>query len=456
MERKPGPSFIQHPSSLFLILLMAFLLRAGWGLRQPAADQLGALPDQVEYLQLAQNLIHRHQFSFYDSRPNIQERVRAYRTPGYPLFLAACGASVRVARLAQAFIGALTALAAYLLARHWLSNNAALLAALLVAVNPFLIYFSGLILSETLYTGMLAWALVLLMRSNEATKRRRRESGKENPLVSSPLLRRFVASSLLSGLLLLALGILVRPSGLFLPILMGAGTIFLNWRADRTYHWARESEMSGGAKRPLLFLAPVAGAVLTILVLLPWAARNHRVLRQWIWTTTNGGITLYDGFNPDATGASDQTFLQRMPQVRFPRMNEMERSTYFGDLARHWAREHPVQSLQLAAVKVARTWSPVPLSREYGGRKLYVLAGALFAIPLDLLVLLGLIARGLPWRAKVFLLLPAIYFTVVHGMTVGSLRYRMPMAPLLAVLAACGMAMIWDRCLYRKAKAALP
>jgi 4-amino-4-deoxy-L-arabinose transferase-like glycosyltransferase len=455
MERKPVLSFIQHPSSLFLILLIAFLLRAGWGLRQPAADRLGALPDQVEYLELAQNLIHRHQLSFYDSRPNIQERVRAYRTPGYPLFLAACGASVRAARLAQAFIGALTALAAYLLARRWLGDNAALLAALLVAVNPFLIYFSGLILSETLYTAMLAWAMVLLTRSEGAGKRKR-ENGKEDALATSPVSGRFVTWSLLSGLIVLALGILVRPSGLFLPILMGGGALLLNWRTNRTYHWARESGMSGGAKRPLLFLMPVAGAVLTILVLLPWAVRNHRVVGQWVWTTTNGGITLYDGFNPGATGASDQTFLQRMPQVRFPGMNEVERSTYFGDLARRWAMAHPMQSLQLAAVKIARTWSPVPLSREYGGRKLYVLAGALFAIPLDLLVLLGLIARGLPWRAKVFLLLPAGYFTVVHGMTVGSLRYRMPMAPLLAVLAACGMAMIWDWCFYGRAKAALP
>ena len=31
--------------------------------------------------------------------------------------------------------------------------------------------------------------------------------------------------------------------------------------------------------------------LLTILMLLPWAIRNHRVLGQWVWTSTNAGIT---------------------------------------------------------------------------------------------------------------------------------------------------------------------
>ena len=29
---------------------------------------------------------------------------------------------------------------------------------------------------------------------------------------------------------------------------------------------------------------------------------------RWIWTDTNAGFTLYDGYNRDATGASDQRF----------------------------------------------------------------------------------------------------------------------------------------------------
>jgi hypothetical protein len=101
-------------------------------------------------------------FSFTD--PRFTDRVYAYRTPGYPLLLAACRADVRAVRIVQAVIDTLTVLAAYLLARRALPPLACVFAAALVAFNPFLIYFCGLLLSETLFTAMLAWGTVLLLR----------------------------------------------------------------------------------------------------------------------------------------------------------------------------------------------------------------------------------------------------------------------------------------------------
>jgi hypothetical protein len=91
--------------------------------------------------------------------------------------------------------------------------------------------------------------------------------------------------------------------------------------------------------------------------------------------------------------------------------------------------------MELAVVKVMRTWSPVPLSAEFG-RPFYKLVGALWAVPFDLLVILGCCyGRRLPRSAKVFLLIPAIYFTAVHALSVGSLRYRLPTEPPMALLA---------------------
>jgi hypothetical protein len=48
----------------------------------------------------------------------------------------------------------------------------------------------------------------------------------------------------------------------------------------------------------------------------------------------------------------------------------------------------------------------------------------------------GLCLGRLPRAVKVFLLVPAIYLTLVHAFSVGSLRYRMPADVPLAVLAA--------------------
>ena len=138
----------------------------GWALSRPAGDAaIDALPDQREYLSLASNLLHGQGLTFIDKRFN--DQVFAFRMPGYPVFLAACGANPRIARAVQAVVDTSTVLAVYLLAvllapvRR--GDAVGLVAAWIVTLNPYLIYFSGLLLSETVFTAMLAWAMYLML-----------------------------------------------------------------------------------------------------------------------------------------------------------------------------------------------------------------------------------------------------------------------------------------------------
>src|SRR2546425_1004941 len=73
-------------------------------------------------------------------------------------------------------------------------NEASLFASLFIAINPFLIYFSALILSESLFIAMLAWGMVLSV----------------NP----------TGAACAVGGLLLSLSILVRPAAIFLPLFL--------------------------------------------------------------------------------------------------------------------------------------------------------------------------------------------------------------------------------------------
>jgi 4-amino-4-deoxy-L-arabinose transferase-like glycosyltransferase len=408
----PSPSFPDaHTGRTRLILLLgvALALRLAWALAQPVTDEsIDRLPDQAEYLALGRNLLHGQGLKFFD--PRFGDEVWAYRTPGYPFLIAACNGNVRVIRVVQAFIDTSTVLAVYLLARRWLGRGASMAAGVIVALNPFLIYFTGLILTETLFTAMLAWGMLLVLW---------RARGDEPVGWGATL-------AWLSGGLILALAVLVRQSAIGLPLLLGVGGALVNRGGGTPYH--RRWPLPVGATAILL----------TLLVLLPWAWRNDRVLGRWVWTTTNGGITAYDGLNPDATGASDQSFVRAMPELRS--MDELARSAYLSDLARQFARQQPRRVAELAVIKAARTWSPVPLSQEYNGWK-YRTVGLLYTVPLYGLVLLGLVRRdagggGLSRAAKVYLLIPAIYFTAVHMLSVGSLRYRIPAEPPMAVLAA--------------------
>lgn len=375
-----------HQHRLLIVVLGAGLfLRLAWGLYQGGLVD-PKLPDQREYLELATNLLAGRGLVFHD--PRFDADVRAYRAPGYPFFLAALGASPQAARAAQACLDASTALAAYLLARRWLSPGPALVAAAAVAVNPFLVYFSGLILSETLFICMLAWGMDLLVRPRHA----------------------------LWGVVLLGLAVLVRPSAMLLPVVLAAAmpaTLPLRRRAA----WA------------------MTGALVVAAVLFPWAARNRLVLGGWVWTTTNGGITFLDGFHASASGASNQAALFAPDELhRLKQAGELQRNAYCADKAWRWIAANPSALPRLSAAKLARTWSPVPLSEQYG-RPTYRLAGAMYAIPFYSLVLLGLLRRR-GGSMSLFLVLPALYFTVLHVASVGSLRYRMPAEPPLAVLAA--------------------
>jgi 4-amino-4-deoxy-L-arabinose transferase-like glycosyltransferase len=391
-------------TGLAALLVLALGLRLGWVLHLPATDDaIDALPDQREYLEVAKSLLDRVEVAMVD--PRFAQVVYAYRTPGYPLFVSLGFGDVRTVRVMQAVLDTSTVLAVVLLARRWLSGRLALLAGLVVAVNPFLIYFSGLILTETLFTALLVWGVCLC-----ATKRSR--------------------LAWWGGIVLLLASIYVRPSAVALPLTVGLISMAL-----------RTQRLQIGRLWPL----PVGATLvlLTALALSPWAIRNHWRLGSWVWTSTNSGITQYDGFNPDADGSSDQSFVQRMPQLR--RMGEVERNEYLGNEASKWIAQHPREAGRLALVKAGRTWSPWPLSEQFGSNRLYVLAAASYATPLFVLAMVGVLGGPVAKGARTLLLAPAVYLTVVHMASVGSLRYRVPAEPLLAVLAAAGVATVMEK-----------
>ena len=75
----------------------------------------------------------------------------------------------------------------------------------------------------------------------------------------------------------------------------------------------------------------LAGTMTVVLIvflsLFPWAYRNSKVLGQWCWLTSRGGISLYDGVRPGATGASDLAGVKNSPEVE--ELSELKWNEYF-------------------------------------------------------------------------------------------------------------------------------
>lgn len=397
------------PKPILAVLLLALLLRLGWGLTRSVAEtDLATLPDQLEYLQLGRSLLAGNGLVLND--PRFPGPVYAHRTPGYPLLIALTGGSLPALRIAQALLDTLTVLAAYFLARRWVPSHAPI-AALAVALCPLLIFHTGLVLTETLFTTLLAWGVLLLLTPPR------------------PPTARFREWPFFLGLVLLALAVLVRPGAVALPVLLAIASALTR-------------------PQPVRLPAATLALLLTALVLLPWAYRNHRVLGVWVWTTTNSGITAYDGWNPAANGASDQgPFIAAMPHLAS--LTETQRDAHLHELARHFRQENPRRIPTLALQKVLRTWAPAPAPAP-DRPTTHLAAGWAYAALVWPLALIGILRfRYTPHpldplttkpAVKLVLLLPALYFTAAAILTVGSVRYRLPAEPLLAVLAAAGVA----------------
>lgn len=396
---------------LLALFLIALTLRLGVALTRDASDAaIAPLPDQREYLDLGRSILSGNGLAMVD--PRFNDVARAFRMPGYPLFVAACGGRVTIVRVVQSILDASTVLAVVWLARRWLAPGAALIAGVFVAFDPIQVYFSSLILSETLFVTLLAWGLAIIV------------NGRSPISVATPGERKLW----IAGVAVLIASVYVRPSAIAFPTLL----VFAAAIAE-----ARGVDFVPDVRRwPVVTLTVLA----TLLALLPWAARNKLVLDRWIVTTTNDGFTLYDGWHRSATGASDQSVLTALPLL--PNLTETQRSDYLRELAIRDASADPMRLLRLVPTKLARTWSPWPLSDAFGGRRAYVVIAAVHAIPLFALAFVGLFVRNtLPRTAKFLLIVPALAITVMHAASVGSLRYRLPAHATLAVLAASALAM---------------
>ncbi len=180
---------------------------------------------------------------------------------GYSAFLAGFyrmfGAAHAVAGAANALIGSALAVVTWALARYGFSAGRARLAGLLVALHPGLVLYAALVMSEPLAALVTLGAFWLAVRDPRPLR------------------------GLAPGALALGVAALVRPQALLCaPFLACAGT---------------------GAVRVRMWLAAAACA-LALVPVLPWTARNCRVMDGCALVSTNGGWNLAIGAFPRATG----------------------------------------------------------------------------------------------------------------------------------------------------------
>lgn len=121
------------------------------------------------------------------------------------------------------------------------------------------------------------------------------------------------------------------------------------------------------------------------------------------------------------------------------RLPEYQRDQFWRRQAWDFARAHPGRVLELAMIKFARFWSPWPNESRFR-TPLVVAWTTSMSLAIYGLAVLGSLSfrRQLPLLAALWM--PAVYFCVLHLVFVSSVRYRVPVMPLLCLLAGVGLA----------------
>ena len=333
---------------------------------------------------------------------------RAWEMPGTALFYAPFvklfgphNAIVPI-RIAQAILVTVQCGLVGLIARRVFQNRTAgFVASCIAAFYPFILFYQGLLLSETLFNTLLLAGIAALIWWRDCGLRLDR--------------------ALAIASLCFALATLTKATLTILPPLLLAATAFL-----------------GGVGLRRTIAALIAAFCLYAAFMSPWWIRNARLLHTFVPFTTSSALNLYLGNNAHNREAGIDWASDVEPEFvakNLPVANEIERQRIFNAAAVNYINDNPTAFLRASVKKFVRFWNIVPNAAEYRSG----LYSVITALSFGSILALALVCAGRRWR-QWRLLAPFYvvigYFTFVHVVTIASLRYRFPIEPLLIVLAA--------------------
>jgi hypothetical protein len=379
------------------IVTLAVLLRALVMVRGS-----GPFDDPDNYVPLARSLSAGAGFLF-------KGRPTAYRPPLYPLLLAplvARSGDLSVLGIACLHLGLgagtvwLTAAAAR---GARLSRGQVLIAALITACDPVLVWQSRSVMTETPAAFLTAASLAALGRTGWL--------GSITSGVSFGLAALCRPSLLAGAIVTIAAALLVRPGE------------------------PKDRLMRGGL---------MAGAL--VLVLLPWMIRNTLVLGEPVWTTTHGGYTLALANNPVyydevLNGPPGRVWSGDEQRSWFDLVNRATRGMSGPEADRYlrnqvWklARDRPVDFGRAMLARLGHFWGVAPSAAVYSRLARWLTMA--WTIPLWAALALGLVRPEL-WRwPRIAAPLAVIGLSLVHLFFWTDIRMRAPIVPAIALIAA--------------------
>jgi 4-amino-4-deoxy-L-arabinose transferase-like glycosyltransferase len=404
------PRLTANQTSWILILTVAVAVRlaagAWWQSRMPAEQQF-FFPDSHAYWILGHAIARGEPYEFLSPDDQV------LRTPGYPVLLAGWfrvfgdDAPVLSVRAFSAVLGAVAVGVLGWWTTQLFDARAGRWAGWIAGLYPGSVSMGVFVLAEApfcpwMLLQLALWGLAWRAQSNARA-----------------------GALAVGGGIAGAIATLIRPSWLlFTPFALAIAMVI-----DR--------------RRGRSLALGLAMCCSFAVCMLPWWIRNAHVTGHFVATTLQVGASLYDGWNPEADGGSNMAFVDRFAgEERAVDRAAADQDTFEFRLNRRmekaaldWAWANPGRVAQLAWVKFARTWNVWPNEPQARSWPLRLAVMCTY-VPLLCLGIVGA-WRYTPWGwPYVLAWLPAVYFTLLHVVFVGSIRYREPAMLAVTSLAA--------------------
>jgi 4-amino-4-deoxy-L-arabinose transferase-like glycosyltransferase len=298
--------------------------------------------------------------------------------------------------MVQSVLGALTCVLVLMIGERLFARQVGVIAAAIAAVYPFLVFYTGVLVAETLFVFLSTALVYVLVRLREART-----------------WRWVVFAGMVLGMMNLT-----RPVTLLLPAIL--------------FFWAW---IEFGTKTQA---AAIAGMITLAMVLtiLPWTVRNYVVTGSVIPLVTTHWATLY--------GANNRTIIQNPETVGGwvvpePMTDEAYRAAYFAFL-RHFFLHEPMELVRLELHKLKRFWSIFPKTQTASRDGVISLFSYGVLLPFFMLgMVLSLRTPQKPWVLFAWILYFSLTTLIMHGAT----RYRLPVEPVIILFGAFALERVW-------------
>lgn len=410
---------------LVVIIAVAILLRVGASLY--LGNEVVVLPgtfDQVSYDMLARQVIDGQGFTvaefWWPATPTGEPT--AHWSYLYTLYLAGLysvfGYHPLVARLLQAVLaGTLMPWLVYRIGKRHFGGNVGLVAAALMAVYIYFVYYAAALMTETFYITGVLWTLDLAG-----------QLGRHPDSVETP--KRASLQWIWLGLALGVTILLRQVFLLFVPILFA-------WLLWQSYRYRGRSLVQ------TMGILIGATAILVALIL-PWTFRNQRAFNTFVLLNTNAGFAFFwgnhpiHGYNFISILPGDGPSYQDLIPPELLDLNEAELDRALLQRSMTMIQSDPVRYAILSVSRIKDYFKFWP-SADSG---LISNASRIFSFGILLpFMLYGFVTqfrRSLTSGTLILYLFMAAY-TGVHVLTWTLIRYRLPVDATLLIFAGVAL-----------------